>query len=63
MAQPPGVVTALAGDVEVIHADGSVEALHTGDFVYTDDVIKTSADGPLVTIQTGEDTTETLVVA
>jgi T1SS-143 domain-containing protein len=40
-----GVVTALAGDVEVIHADGGIETLHTGDFVYTDDVIKTSADG------------------
>mgnify|MGYP001827067663 FL=1 len=26
-------------------------------------VIETSADGTLVTIQTGEDTTETLVVA
>jgi T1SS-143 domain-containing protein len=40
-----GVVTALAGDVDVIHADGSIETLHTGDFVYTDDVIRTSAEG------------------
>jgi len=58
----PGILTALAGDVEVVHADGSIEVLHTGDFVYTDDVIKISAGRPGGDPE-GEDTREMLVMA
>lgn len=39
-----GVVTALDGEVELVRGDGTVQVLAVGDFLYTDDVIRTAPD-------------------